>query len=62
MKYEIKTNLQAIEKSKKEAKFYMKESKKLEEEYKNTVKESEDAKVKLQKLHTITHGKFAKKK
>ena len=50
------------EKSKKEIKFVQNESKKLNEEFQDIIKEKEELKLKHEKLHNLTHGKFFKKK
>jgi hypothetical protein len=61
LKMNLKTQGENLEKSKKETKFYVKEAKRYEEEFKNTIQEHEEVKNKFEKLHSITHGKFKKK-
>jgi hypothetical protein len=61
LKHEIQTLQENVDKQKKETKFFMKEAKKLEVDSKNIVQEKEEMKIKFEKLHRITHGKFKDK-
>jgi hypothetical protein len=61
LKMEIKTLKEELISSKKETEFYSNESKQFEKELINMTKENEETKLKYEKLHILTHGKFKKK-
>ncbi len=58
MKQEIHLLLENLEKSRKDLKYFINQTKALEEENKNLIQEKEEMKIKFEKLHRITHGKF----
>ncbi len=57
-KQEINTLRENLEKTRKDLKFFINQSKSFEEESKNLIQEKEEMKTKFEKLHRITHGKF----
>lgn len=58
LKQEISTLLENLEKTRKDLKFFINQSKSFEEETNNLIQEKEEMKTKFEKLHRITHGKF----
>jgi len=50
--------LENLEKTRKDLKYFISQTKGLEEENKNLIQEKEEMKTKFEKLHRITHGKF----
>ncbi len=62
LKLEIKTLHENIDNSKKETNFFMKEAKKIEKNLENVSKENQETKLKYEKLHKITHGRFGERK